>query len=101
MWRSEVANIVVEKKRAGQMEMTVRSRWLGKPSAKWGASLSAGPMDRGVGGGRSWVVGEGEQVRLRPITHQSQGQDPLKDTGCLNGKEGVGGGGGGPHLAPT
>lgn len=24
--------------------------WLGKQSAKWGAALSAGPMDRGGGG---------------------------------------------------
>lgn len=30
------------------------------------------------------------QVRLGAITHQSLGQDPLKDTSCLNGnaKEG-------------
>lgn len=27
------------------------------------------------------------QVRLAAITHQSPGQDPLKDTSCLNGKE--------------
>lgn len=27
------------------------------------------------------------QVRLGAITHQSLGQDPLKDTSCLNGKE--------------
>lgn len=27
------------------------------------------------------------QVRLAAITHQSLGQDPLKDTSCLNGKE--------------
>ena len=26
------------------------------------------------------------QVRLGAITHQSLGQDPLKDTSCLNGK---------------
>lgn len=27
------------------------------------------------------------QVRFGAITHQSLGQDPLKDTSCLNGKE--------------
>lgn len=27
------------------------------------------------------------QVRRGAITHQSLGQDPLKDTSCLNGKE--------------
>lgn len=27
------------------------------------------------------------QVRLGTITHQSLGQDPLKDTSCLNGKQ--------------
>lgn len=33
------------------------------------------------------------QVRLEAITHQSQGQDPLKDTSCLNGKSKGGGNG--------
>lgn len=43
-------------------------------------------------------------MRLGAITHQSLGQDPLKDTSCLNGKEkegavaGFGGGGGGVQL---
>lgn len=33
------------------------------------------------------------QVRFGAITHQSLGQDPLKDTSCLNGKEKEGGSG--------
>lgn len=40
-------------------------------------ALAAWPMNKAV----RW------QVRLGAITHQSLGQDPLKDTSCLNGKE--------------
>lgn len=39
---------------------------------------------KGAAGGAGFGGGAGE---AQTITHQSQGQDPLKDTSCPNGKE--------------